>query len=55
MTRTYFLDPWVRQRLYEDPLAIYLDAFAEQLVRIVLKRLLLCRVLCALEPDSHWA
>ncbi len=54
MTKTYFPDRRVRQRLYEGPLAIYIDAFAEQLVRVVLKRLLLCRDLCALEPDSHW-
>lgn len=31
MTRTYFPDLRVRQRLYEGPLAIYVDAFAEQL------------------------
>lgn len=31
MTKTYFPDPRVRQRLYEGPLAIYIDAFAEQL------------------------
>lgn len=31
MTRTYFPDPRVRQRLYEGPLAMYIDAFAEQL------------------------
>lgn len=31
MTRTYFADPRVRQRLYEGPLAIYIDAFAERL------------------------
>jgi site-specific recombinase XerD len=33
MTRTYFPDPRVRQRLYEGPLAIHIDAFAEQLTR----------------------
>lgn len=32
MTKTYFPDPRVRQRLYEGPLAIHIDAFAEQLV-----------------------
>lgn len=31
MTQRYFPDPRVRQRLYEGPLAIYIDAFAEQL------------------------
>jgi hypothetical protein len=54
MTKTYFPDSRVRQRLYEGALAIYFDAFVEQLVRVVLKRLLLCRVLYALEPDIHW-
>jgi hypothetical protein len=34
MTKTYFPDPRVRQRLYEGPLAIYVDAFAEQLARL---------------------
>lgn len=33
MIRTYFPDPRVRQRLYEGPLAIHVDAFAEQLAR----------------------
>jgi len=32
MTQTYFPDPRVRQRLYEGPLAIHIDAFAEQLI-----------------------
>jgi len=32
MTKTYFPDPGVRQRLYEGPLAIYVDTFADQLV-----------------------
>ena len=31
MTETYFPDPRVRQRLYEGPLAIHIDVFAEQL------------------------
>ncbi|MGH8196363.1 MAG: site-specific integrase [Woeseiaceae bacterium] len=31
MTQTYFPDPRVRQRLYEGPLAICIDAFAERL------------------------
>ena len=31
MTQTYFPDPRVRQRFYEGPLAIYIDAFAAQL------------------------
>jgi len=54
MTRTYFPDPRIRQRLYKDPPVIYLDALAEQLVRVVLQRPLLCRVLYALEPGNHW-
>lgn len=33
MTKTYFPDPRVRQRLYEGPLAIHIDIFAEQLTR----------------------
>lgn len=33
MTKLYFPDPRVRQRLYEGPLAIYIDAFARQLTR----------------------
>lgn len=33
MIRTYFPDPRVRQGLYEGPLAIHIDAFAEQLAR----------------------
>ena len=33
MTKTYFPDSRVRQRLYEGPLAIYIDAFAELLTR----------------------
>lgn len=33
MTQTYFPDPRVRQRLYEGPLAIYIDAFAALLTR----------------------
>lgn len=33
MTETYFPDPRVRQRLYEGPLAIHIDIFAEQLTR----------------------
>ena len=33
MTKSYFPDPRVRQRLYEGPLAIHIDAFAEQLAR----------------------
>jgi hypothetical protein len=33
MTQTYFPDLRVRQRLYEGPLAIYIDAFAAQLTR----------------------
>ncbi|MEX2123425.1 MAG: hypothetical protein WD795_06000 [Woeseia sp.] len=33
MTTIYFPDPGVRQRLYEGPLAICIDAFAEQLTR----------------------
>lgn len=33
MSKTYFPDPRVRQRLYEGPLGIYIDAFAEQLTR----------------------
>ena len=31
MIKTYFPDPRVRQRLYEGPLAIYIDDFADQL------------------------
>ncbi len=33
MTETYFPDPQVRQRLYEGPLAIYINAYAELLTR----------------------
>jgi site-specific recombinase XerD len=33
MTKTYFPDPRIRRRLYEGPLAIYIDAFARQLTR----------------------
>lgn len=33
MTKLYFSDPRVRQRLYEGPLAIYIDDFADQLKR----------------------
>lgn len=33
MTKLYFPDPRVRQRLYEGPLAIYIDEFADQLKR----------------------
>ena len=33
MTETYFPDPRVRQRLYEGPLAIYIDVFSDQLIR----------------------
>lgn len=33
MTETYFPDPRIRQRLYEGPLAIYIDVFADQLIR----------------------
>jgi hypothetical protein len=33
MTTIYFPDPRVRQRLYEGPLAICIDAFAERLTR----------------------
>jgi site-specific recombinase XerD len=34
MTQFYFPDPKVRQRLYIGPLAIYIDAFAEQLAHL---------------------
>ena len=33
MTEAYFPDPRVRHRLYVGPLAIYIDIFAEQLIR----------------------
>jgi len=33
MTETYFPDPRVRRRLYEGPLSIHIDVFAEQLTR----------------------
>lgn len=33
MMKFYFPDPRVRQRLYEGPLAIHIDVFAEQLTR----------------------
>lgn len=33
MTKNYFPDPRARQRLYEGPLALHIDAFAERLIR----------------------
>ena len=33
MTKTYFPDPRLRQRLYDGPLAVCIDAFAERLTR----------------------
>lgn len=54
MTEAYFPDPWVRQRLYVGPLAIYIDVFAELLTRQGYARSTARDKLRLIAHLSHW-